>query len=421
MTPTPTHHKKTSASRTASPGQAIAVLAVGALLVGAIGIPYTEWWRESRLRAAPLEQLQQSAKTADPIGLYWLGQRLNEQERYHEAAPVLERAAQADPASPRIRDAWAQSLLASGKVAEAMAQLKQFAASRPNDAAPQFLLGKMHNTLGAEALAQTALEKAVALNPNDVETLTLLGDVLLRREHTKEAIVYLQRARALEAKNALVAQSLGRALALTDAGQAEKLFSEAATLAPQNADIRRENAAFLYKHGKPDKAETEARATLALVPQDPQATLVLGRCLLDRKAFKEAEPVLESAVKLAPYDPVASFALFRLYERTGEIQKAATMKQRYFKNQEIAAQERRLLDALLVKQTDPQTNLAMANHEAKLGKVENSIRYRAIALRATLDNPAVLQATADALEANGYPSAAQAVRQRIRVPRSPAN
>lgn len=401
--------------RSVSRGQAAAVLATGLFVVGAIAAPYTDPWREARYRHLSPDALEHErvAHPTDPVLLFWLGQRLNEQARYGEAVPVLQTAAQADPTDARIRDAWAQSLLGTGRSTQALAQLKQFAASRPGDAHPFLLLGKLHATLGADAPAQEALEQATRLDANSAEAWALLGDVYYRRAREFEAEAALCRAIALSPTFAAAHLSLARVLSDNNPREAGEEFRRASELAPHHALARRERAEFLYTQGNLKAAEAEAQACLQINANDGRAHLVLGRCLVDRQAFTEARAPLESATMLAPFDPVPAQYLQRLYARTGNVKAAKAWAKRLAQNHAVAAEGRRLRDALLTHPADTTLNRRMARYQAKLGKVEDCVHHLAIALQTTLDAPATLQTAASDLRQAGHESAAQALEARI--------
>jgi tetratricopeptide (TPR) repeat protein len=111
-------------------------LLLGAATIGAVGLPYSDFYRERRLASLSLAQLvaEQQNKQNDPLYLYFLGRRLIEQGEHEKAAPVLEQAVGLNPQSSRTRDAWAQAQLGSGRVSEAFGQLKQFAGTNPQSA-----------------------------------------------------------------------------------------------------------------------------------------------------------------------------------------------------------------------------------------------------------------------------------------------
>jgi tetratricopeptide (TPR) repeat protein len=230
-----------------SPVQTAIVLAVGAVLIGGIAIPYTGFWRDAKYSKMPLESLrrEQAIHGGDPVFLYWLGRRLNEKGQYREAATALEPAVKMEPNAARLRDAWAQAQLATGRAGEAFSQLKQFIAIRPDDPQAHLLLGKLHATLGADVLAEPTLKEAARRNPNLADAWALLGDIQYRGAREGEAVVSLRRALALEPDRAAVYVTLGKILATKDAKGAEEAYRRAVDLEPGNPVFRRERADFL--------------------------------------------------------------------------------------------------------------------------------------------------------------------------------
>lgn len=73
---------------------------------------------------------------------------------------------------------------------------------------------------------------------------------------------------------------------------------------PRDVVVRRGTILKLYKAGKRDEAEAEARALLADVPDDAETLSMLAAVLIDRGAFDEVEPMLARALELAPHSPI---------------------------------------------------------------------------------------------------------------------
>lgn len=413
--------QSSSVRKQLSPVQAIAVIAIGGIVIAGLAVPYTDWWREDKYQSLSLETLEkEKASSSDPILLYWLGKRLNEQGKYSEAATILEKAAQIDPASARIRDAWAQSSLASGRAGEAFAQLKQFASMYPNNAQAHLLLGKLHVTLGADELAESTLKEALRLNPKLADAWALLGDVYQRGEQTQEAVNALHKSLEINPNRAASYATLGAVLRKNDPKAAEDALGRAVTLEPKDTSYRRELADLLLRQGKFTEAEAEARETLQQSPEDGAALLVLGRCLLERNATSEARAPLETAAELAPFDPVPAQNLQRLYTRLGDTAKTSEWAKQYQERQAVATEGRRLSDALLKDRLDKDLNRQMARYQAKLGKVEDCIHHMAIALGTRLDAPEVLLSAGQDLKATNHPQEARTLARQV-LERDPSN
>lgn len=405
-------------SRTATPAQTAAVLLVGALILIALAIPYTDWAREGKYAKMSLSGLEteKTAHGGDPILLYWLGQRLNESSRFAEATEVLGPAVDMEPNSARLRDAWAEAQLATGQAGPAFSQLKQFTTLRPNDPQAHLLLGKLHVTLGADVLAEPALKEAVRLNPNLAEAWLMLGEIQVRADREDDAVAPLRRAIALNPNHAAAHVTLAKVLATRDPKAAEESFRTAVKLEPGNAAFHREFAGFLARYARNEEAEKEAQEALRLNPNDARANMILGRCRMERNALDEAQAPLEQAAALEPYDPLAAQALQQLFEKKNDTAKAAEWGKQYTQRRRVAEEGRRLRDALMKTPKDKDLNLQMARYQARLGKIEDCIHYMAIAISAPLDSPPVLTAAIRELRAAGRTAEADALERQMLKP-----
>src|SRR5436305_8033491 len=109
-----------SSQSPASPGRArgrqrVALIgAVAALLAGVAGLavqsPAYHEWRVSH-QSLPALLRERGRHPQDPVVLYYIGRRLDQQGRFSEADGNLRNAVGLDPDSPRYRDEWARALL----------------------------------------------------------------------------------------------------------------------------------------------------------------------------------------------------------------------------------------------------------------------------------------------------------------------
>jgi Flp pilus assembly protein TadD len=392
-----------------------ACLFVGLLLaLTLLVLPRTDAWREGEFSRRTLPALEALARERgdDPVLLYWLGRRLSEAGRHRDAATVLESAVARDPLSARVRDAWAEALLATGNAPVAFSQLKQFVALKPGDANARLMLGKLHATLGADSLAEPEIREALRLRPDLAEAWSLLGDIQYRAAREEEAVTSLRRAVELAPTRAADHATLGRILAGRDPDAAGRAFDRAVALVPADPSFLSDRAAFHARYGRYERAEADAREAARLAPEDADARLTLGRSLLERGATGEARAPLERAAELAPFDPRPAQLLRRLCERSGDRAGAATWGKRYDERQAVADAGRRLRDGLLKTPTDRGLHRKMARHQARLGKAEECARHLAFALSAPLD-AALLRAVADEFRAVGRVEQAEVIEKQI--------
>ena len=404
-----------------------ALFALLALLgiLAALAIPYTGSYKDRQYRPASLSALlsKQTTHTNDPVYIYWLGRRLCDAGKFEQAVGVLERGVSLDPSSPRLREQWTRSLLATGKVSVAYGQLTEFVATHPKLAAAHYLLGTFHYTQKSIEAARMSLEKAVALEPNYPQALSMLANVQIQLGEKTQAQSILRRALALRPNAALDHLQLAT-LQVTEAPQeARAEFLKALALAPQNPLCHEKYGAFLLQSGEGATAEASLRQAVTLAPESASANLLLGRCLLQNSKYEEAILSLEKATKLALGDPVAAQELRGAYQRLGRSSDAAYWAQETERRQQRIAARTALENELRVNPTNREAHTKMAQLLASVGAVNDCIRELAIASRERPDSPVILTKAAELLTGAGQagvavPLALQATQQAPNNPQA---
>lgn len=379
-----------------------------AALAAAVAPSLTGRFRDQRWRALSLAQLapQQKISASDPVFLYYLGRRLNEQGRFTEAAPFLEQAAGFDPGSPRIREAWAQALLGSGQVSAAFGQLRQFAGANPRLAEAHYLLGSYHLTQKAWPLAQKALEQAVALRPDYGQALSLLANVCLQQQFIDQGRTYLERALQARPYAALDHLQLALLEASRNPTRAETEFQKATQLLPAHAESYRAWANFCLGRGEAKKAVELAKKAVALAPEEAQNHYVLGRGLLQSGNEAAARPELERAAALAPLNPLPAQELRLIASHAQDTATETHWRAEYERRQSYQSTRRKLESQLKVTPQDSALRRELAGLIGQTGSVEGTVQEWARALRQRPDEPSVLTAAARSLTAGGFPAAA---------------
>lgn len=82
--------------------------------------------------------------------------------------------------------------------------------------------------------------------------------------------------------------------------EANKSFSEALALAPQNADVNLDYAALRLEQGNPKEAQTLAERAVELAPNNGRSHYLLGAALFHQQDYAHAKEHLEKAVVLEP-------------------------------------------------------------------------------------------------------------------------
>ncbi len=107
------------------------------------------------------------------------------------------------------------------------------------------------------------------------------------------------------------------------AEEARKEFEEELKINPQSAGAEYYLGELARQAGNLPKAIEHFSQATALYPAFAEAYAGVGRCLLDSDKPADAMAPLETAVKLAPDNPTAHFALATAYQRLGRKEEAA--------------------------------------------------------------------------------------------------
>jgi tetratricopeptide (TPR) repeat protein len=137
--------------------------------------------------------------------------------------------------------------------------------------------------------AEGDLRKAVALAPNDVAVLSMLGGVLGMQYRLEESSAFFEKALQLD---------------------------------PANPDLRRNLAANQLQLGRTSAAIRNLQAILESNPGDRQAILMLGLAWERAQDFQRAITSLEQVPELVRQQPDCIAALVRSYYSTGQKEKA---------------------------------------------------------------------------------------------------
>ena len=410
------------------PSRTNAIAAVALALLGVafcLAASYTPWYREWWMRRATLDSLQKQASTPrggyDPILLYYLGKRLNEQGRFTEADPILRQGVGLDTDSARLRDEWTRALLGSGLTTAAFGQLQVFAGTHPNSAEAHLILGKFYLTQHSLTRAIEELEKGVALDPKSGEGWANLtaaySEIQNEVARHDPALAAARKAVALRPNNA--GDRLRLAFLLSVPGTpdaARQAFEDAVRLGPNLGEAHRAYANWLIQSGATQadaaRAEAEAQKAVSLAPQSGAAYLVLGRAYLGQNEVQNALVPLQKASDLAPFDPNAARTLARAARLLGKLDQAGTWEAEARKRQAHLDAKQATLTEILKDPEKPAPHKKMARLLAQEGEVEGCVRDYARALHLPLDSPPVLAAAANDLSEAGFAEKAMPLAQR---------
>ncbi len=242
---------------------------------------------------------------------------------------------------------WASQVKqAFGDLEAAYALIAKAAKARPEDAAIQAQLAACagQKAQAASALSQMSLaremkkagEKALALNPKDVETANMMMQFYwmapgLVGGDKDKARALAASVSAFDPVRGLLMQA-DLALKEKDRGRAEGLMKQAATRPDATAAALLSYASFLA-NGEPkrvDEALVQARKAVALEPGRASAHAMVAALLSVQGKFADADAALAAAEKAVPENPLPLYTVARTLITEGkEIPKAEALLRRY--------------------------------------------------------------------------------------------
>jgi len=165
------------------------------------------------------------------------------------------------------------------------------------------------------------LQRAVELAPRFARARENLGQALLQTGRLDDAVKQLQEATKLDPSSDSARLKLAHALAALGAGEdADAVFEEAFRLAPDRRQLAQ--AGEHLREGRARECERICRELLTRHPDDVNALRLLARVASDAERWGKAELVLLKVLALAPGYHDARLDLARVYKQQDRIDEA---------------------------------------------------------------------------------------------------
>jgi tetratricopeptide (TPR) repeat protein len=149
--------------------------------------------------------------------------------------------------------------------------------------------------------AAQALQKAVALRPEDADAFADLGNVFLQQDRVDEAQRALQQALVLDPDMPRANNTMGlTALKRADADAAERFFRAAIRSQPDLAEARNNLGNLLASRKAYAEAGYHFERAVRSDPKHVQALHSYGMVLALTRAYPQAEAQLRAAIRLSP-------------------------------------------------------------------------------------------------------------------------
>ena len=195
------------------------------------------------------------------------------------AVDALRRAVELAPLSPPVRLNLANSLSASGQVEEAEAELKRMIVDFPDDSNPLRELHVLYRQSGRDAEATEAIERAIEVDPTNVELLLGKASHLSKLLMTEESEATYRRVLALDPRHPL--GHLGVAVCLDLTNRTEELATIAENAEQQDIDADALNFIRAMDHRRAKRFD-QGLAAMEQVPEELESARrchVMGQLL----------------------------------------------------------------------------------------------------------------------------------------------
>lgn len=262
------------------------------------------------------------ADPEDKVGIYrtlmhaeqWLAEGLGP-KGLEALETVLRQEPDLEAAHRMLRSYW----VSRRRFPEAEHWLRAKLQARPSD--PRLLvdLGAVRQAAGQPVQALAALKAALDRQPEDVEALTLSGEILRAGGHYDAALACFARAeRGASDRSAVKMQTAETLVVAQRPADAESVLKDTLRL---NAHV--EGAHYLLaqiaeQRGERAGAEREYREEIRLYPWDYKARFNLALLLDQRDEHKEQVALLESIPRVAPEFSDVYFYLAKALLDTGD-------------------------------------------------------------------------------------------------------
>jgi arylsulfatase A-like enzyme/Flp pilus assembly protein TadD len=234
-----------------------------------------------------------------------------------------------------------RGLYLAGDVKGALERCQELVRRRPQMALSLLYLAHLEREAGDLEAGVSALQRALALNPADTTTLSLLGAyltqagrpgeavrllsdpaqapepdpevlrslalALARQRRGKEAVAVLERAREIDPQNVQLLVDLGTVRLMEgEVGPAREAFEAALSENPRVARAESSLGFIDAQSGRVEPALDHLKKALALDPRECQALLALASLASRQGGTAAARPYLELFVQLAARTPCAA-------------------------------------------------------------------------------------------------------------------
>jgi tetratricopeptide (TPR) repeat protein len=287
---------------------------------------------KSALAAGDLTRAEDSYDLTIALGLRQLGNLSISEQRFDQAAALLDEAVKFSPGDSALQVEDAIAWFRKGDTNKAAEIIQAVLRAHPDNARAHNVLGRLYLFNGDSDSSIAELQKAVALQ-DDFETAYFLGIAFLRAKKTMEAADLFAKLQASVGDSAALHVLFGRAYTITHfPEQAVAEFSKAVQLDPKypraHALLGYASLEFYGESSYP-QARKLFEQELQIQPNDYLSLVLLGISTTSLRDYPAAEKALLHATRLRPLGASPYLYLGETYSATGRFKEAVAALQKY--------------------------------------------------------------------------------------------
>jgi Flp pilus assembly protein TadD len=233
-------------------------------------------------------------------------------KRPDDARQEYERSIALDPKMPEAQLNLGVLLL-ERQPAAAVAPLQRAVELLPSESRPRYLLGLAQERSGDFSGAAESFAGATRLDPKDLDSLTRLGQVLLRLGKSADAEGKFRAALELQPNSPEALQGLAQSLDQQKKPQAVDAYRNYLAAEPDDKAARLRLVHLLVEQQKYDEAVAENAKDNAGQPATVDDLKLRADIEINQKKLDEAITTLRRAIALAPNDAQLHGGLGRIY------------------------------------------------------------------------------------------------------------
>lgn len=261
---------------------------------------------------APLEEVKAQLNEAIKSSPNESGPRLQlidltlKKRQYKDALSVAQEAAAALPSDLAVLDAVGRAQMESGDVEQAIGTFRRIAAVDQTSALPYVRLAVVYKVSGMRAAAETALRKALDVQPDLSQAQELLIELLVEGKRSRDALELargIQRQRPKETTGYAFEALIHTRLKAPDA--AISTLRKGLAVSGVNPELARLLYLALLKENRTPEADRFATDWMKAHPEDTSFDYQLAVTAITRSDLAQAETRLRRVVSRRPNHPLA--------------------------------------------------------------------------------------------------------------------